>query len=277
MEFVTPKNLDELLRLVECHHRYEILAGGTDICVLINSGKLKPEGLINIRGLDKLRGIKEEKSHVEIGALTTHRNIVLSSVVRKHLPTLAEACTTVGATQIQNRGTIGGNVMNASPAGDSLPVLLAYDAEVEAVSVDGKRSIPFLEFYKGYRKTALRENEIITKFKIPKAYADEKSLFVKIGTRRAQAISKVMGCFRLVSDGDVAKSVAITFGSIAPVPVRLSQTEKLIAGNRLDASLIDKVQKSVEKEVAPIDDIRSTAVYRRHVCGVLAKRFLERC
>ncbi len=277
MQFLSPNSLAEALELFGKHPDYKLLAGGTDICVSMNSGLSKPKGIINIWGLGELGGITENGGEIELGALATHTQIADSSVVKKHLPALALACSTIGARQTQNRGTIGGNVMNASPAGDTLPPLLAYDAEVEAASPEGRRWIKFGEFYMGYRKTALKQGELITKFKLPKAPRGEKSAFLKVGTRRAQAISKVMGCFRytppLKKGGE--GGFVIAFGSIAPTPVRLYEIEKFLAGKKLTAEVINEAVELTRRSIRPIDDIRSTADYRRHVCGVLVRRFLE--
>ncbi len=283
MNFLTPNSLTEALEFATKHPDYKILAGGTDICVLMNSGLIKPKGVINIWGLSELGGITENGGSIEIGSLATHTQIAGDSLVKKYLPALALACSTIGARQIQNRGTIGGNVMNASPAGDTLPPLVAHDAEVEAASPDGRRWIRFSDFYTGYRKTALKAGELITKFKLPKAPRGEKSAFLKVGTRRAQAISKVMACFRYYSSsksdagGRVEKQthVIIAFGSIAPTPVRLYEVEKFLTGKELTAEVINEAVKLTKKAVQPIDDIRSTADYRRHVCGVLVRRFLS--
>lgn len=277
MKFLSPKNLKEVVSLVSNHPNYKILAGGTDLCVQMNCGTLTPEGFINIWGLNELRGIIEEDDHIEIGALATHREISSNKIVKMYFQPLADSCKTIGAVQIQNRGTLAGNVMNASPAGDSLPVLLAYDAKILAVSKTGTRVIDFKDFYTGYKKTALKKDEFITKFQIPKAGPDEISRFVKIGQRKAQAISKVVACFRLGLDGDAVSKVAIAFGSVAETPIRLSKSEKIILGNKMDKKIVEKVMKSVEKEVTPIDDIRSTGKYRRHICKILVKRFLYRC
>lgn len=274
MEFLKPKNLSEALAMVGENPTYRILAGGTDLCVAINSGAVGPAGIVCLWGIAELSKIKETNDSIEIGALVTHTKINNCPSVQFYLPSLAEACKTIGAKQIQNRGTIGGNVMNASPAGDTLPVLLAYNAKVVAAGSQKTRILEFADFYKGYRKTSLSQGEIITKFIIPKT-SGEKSAFMKVGTRKAQAISKVMGCFRLKQEDGIIKSAAIAFGSVAPIPLRIKQAEEALVGRTLSADLIVKIKEIVASEVQPINDIRSTANYRRHVCGVLIKRFLE--
>lgn len=275
MDFLSPKNLSEALELRKKNPDYNILAGGTDICVLMNSGILKPLGLINICGVEELKGIKETKDSVEIGALTTYTELIKNELVQKNFQALVESCKTIGAVQIQNRGTIGGNIMNASPAGDTLPVLLVYDALIEVKNTKGSRQIKFTDFYKGYRKAALEKDEIVTKITIPKTKRGEKSAFIKIGTRRAQAISKVMGAFRMQLDGEEVAFTTIAFGSVAPVPVRLYKTEEYLLGKKLTENVISGAAKIASNEASPIDDIRSTSKYRRHICGVLVKRFLE--
>ncbi len=269
MKFLSPKNLNEALKLKSDHPDFTVLAGGTDACTLINSDILKPKGLINILGIKELSEIKENGDFLEIGALVTHTKIIESRLVSKFLPALATACRTVGARQIQNRGTIGGNVMNASPAGDTLPVLMAYETKIELSSAKGSRLVSFEKFYLGYRKTAAEAFELAIKFIIKKADDKERSTFMKVGTRRAQAISKVCACFRRNS------SYKIAYGSVAPIPIRCPVTEKFLTGKNIEASVIGEAVRLVRQEVSPMDDIRSTANYRRHVAGVLLNRFLE--
>lgn len=249
---------------------YKILAGGTDLCVLMNSKLIKPEGLISISNIAEMKKISDDGEFIDIGALATHAQIFEDKLVKKHLPVLVEACKTVGARQIQNRGTIGGNVMNASPAGDTLPVLLAYETQVEVAGMRGRRSIDFGEFYKGYRKTALAKGEIVTNIRIKRSVKGERSAFLKVGTRKAQAISKVMGCYRNYDQNHI-----IAFGSVAATPVRLKECEEFLSGKKITKEIIAEASEIAMKEVKPIGDIRSTADYRRHVVGVLVKRFLE--
>lgn len=270
MQFISPKNLKEaLLARQQCG--YPILAGGTDLIAQWKASGNRPFGVINISGIKELKGIKESKNSIMIGAGATHSEIFESKIVKKFLPALATACGTVGALQIQNRGTIGGNVMNGSPAGDTLPVLLAYDAEVELVSLRGSRLVPFAEFFTGYRKTVAAKDEVVTKFIIKKPGKGESAVFLKVGTRRAQAISKVCGCFR-----KIGRECIITYGSVAPTPIRCRKTEDFLKGKKLTPEVIGSALKLVGSEVAPIDDIRSNASYRRHVAKALLSRFLGR-
>ncbi|MFH0800420.1 MAG: xanthine dehydrogenase family protein subunit M [Pseudomonadota bacterium] len=255
--------------------RHPILAGGTDIVVQWKSGLISPEGFVDISALDELKAIAEVGDSIEIGALASHSMIGSSKVVRRFAPALADACGTIGAVQIQNRGTIGGNIMNASPAGDTLPVLAALDAEILAQGLTAERWIGIRDFFTAYRKTALAPDEVLTRVRIPKMGKDEISRFYKIGTRRAQAISKVVMCVRgEILHGGIVR-IAIGIGSVAPTVIRAPGTEALLKGQVITSATMDKARRSIEDEVHPIDDLRSTASYRRHICGVLLVRFLR--
>ena len=269
MKFIQPKNLQDALK--ECAKTlYPIIAGGTDLVAQWKVGVGRPAGVISVCGISGLKKIAAQDHLIKIGSIATHTDIIGSEIVQKYLPALVQACKTIGSVQIQNRGTIGGNVMNASPAGDTLPVLLAYETDVELAGIKGKRRVPFDKFYTGYRKTVVGAGEIITKFVIKKPVAGEYAEFIKIGTRQAQAISKVCACFRYNPRG---RSM-IAFGSVAPTPIRCPKTEAFLAGRKLDKETIESAAKLVQEEIAPIDDIRSDASYRRHICGILLKRFL---
>lgn len=271
-----PASLPEAIALYSMHGgRYPILAGGTDLVVQWRSGATSPEGFIDVSALDELSIIGEKEDSIEIGALTTHAQIAASKIVAKHLPVLKIACKTIGAAQIQNRGTIGGNIMNASPAGDTLPVLAACDSELTVQGMKSVRTIPVIQFFTGYRKTSLAPDELLTHIKFPKMEKEEFAGFYKIGTRRAQAISKVVVCCRATIVHGGIKKIAIGIGSVAPTVVRAPGTEALLKGKAITKSLIDLARHSLEDEVHPIDDVRSTAAYRKFVCGSLIARFLE--
>ncbi|MCI0587875.1 MAG: xanthine dehydrogenase family protein subunit M [Planctomycetes bacterium] len=250
-----------------------IVAGGTDVMVEVQAGSFRASTLLDIWRLRELRGIRREGDLLSIGALETYTDLQRDPLVRAHLPSLVEASATIGGVQIQNRGTLGGNLANASPAGDALPVLLALDAEVECASRGGTRRVPVREFFLGYRKTALAADEILTRILVP-VPAGERLWFRKVGTRAAQAISKVViaGAVRL-EEGRIS-SVRIAAGAVAPVPIRLPRTERVLAGRRLDPSLAEEAAASAASEVRPIDDVRSTEAYRRAVTGNLLRRWL---
>jgi len=239
------------------------LAGCTDLYVSLNFGTLKDRRFLDLWPLDGLRTISVRRGTLTIGALATFADLVGSRLIRKQLPMLAAAAREIGGAQIQNRGTLGGNVANASPAGDSLPVLAAAEAVVVLQSTAGVRRVPFAAFYTGYRQSVLRPDELIVAFEIPELRG--RQWFRKVGTRAAQAISKVV-----MAGVRQRGSVRLAVGSVAPTVIRLPETEQaIISGGTLDAA-----RRALAGEIAPIDDIRSTAEYRRRIAQNLLDRFV---
>ena len=253
-----------------------IVAGGTDLLVLMNAGQLNATEFLNIWGIGELRGIADAGEYLRIGALTTFTQLVRSDLVGRHSPALVAASRTIGAIQIQNRGTIGGNIVNASPAGDSLPVLAAYDAELEIGSIRGTRRVAFNDFYTGYRKTILAPDELLVAVLIPKLKTAETDFFCKVGTRRAQAISKVVMAAHAAASGGVIGSICIAIGSVAPTVIRAPRTEALLTGQTITPELARQARDTISNEVSPITDLRSTEHYRRVVTGNLLAKFLRR-
>ena len=235
-----------------------------------------PRRILDIWGLDELRGIAIEGDALVLGALTTYSEIRRSPVVAEFMPVLAEAAATIGAAQIQNRGTIGGNVVNASPAGDMLPVLLAVGAELVLGSASGERHVPADEFWPAYRTTARRDDELVTRIRIPLA-TDRQVRFRKIGTRRAQAISKVVMAlsWRGVSEGGAWSDVRLGLGSVGATPVRAHAAEAVLEGSTPTRESADRARAALEAEIVPIDDVRSTADYRRAVAGRVLHRLIR--
>src|SRR5205085_10803510 len=195
--------------------------------VLMNARQLDARPFLDIWRVEELRGVGDEGEHLRVGARTTYTQLIRSPLVRRYAPALAAASRTVGAVQIQNRGTLGGNVVNASPAGDSLPVLAACDAELEIGSARGLRRVAFNAFYTGYRQTVLAADELLVAVRLPKLREGERDFFYKVGTRRAQAISKVVMAARAGVSGRVVTSIGIGIGSVAPTVIRAPQTEAL--------------------------------------------------
>ena len=253
-------SVDDALALMRDEQRAPI-AGATDLYVALNFGTLVPRRFVDIWPLDELRQITVRDDTLVIGALATYTDATKSRDVARRLPLLAEAARQVGGPQIQNRGTIGGNIANASPAGDSLPVFAAADATVVLRSVDGERRVPFNEFYTGYRATVMQPHELIVAVEVPPV--DGKQWFRKVGTRQAQAISKI------VIAGLRGKTTRIAYGSVAPTVVRPAGTEKILT----DGGSIDDAAATLAREITPIDDLRSTADYRRQVSVNLLRRF----
>ena len=250
------------------------VAGATDLLVVDHATGREHESVLNVLGIRELQGISVEADQLGIGAASTFTKIRQSEDVAKHAPLLAAAAATIGAAQIQNRATIGGNIANASPAGDSLPALLALGALIVITGPHERRIVPYNAFHRGYRLTALGPDELIERVLIPLP-SPAVQVFRKIGARAAQAISKVVVGFasdRL--ENHVLANVRLAVGSVAATPVRLPEVEVLIEDNPLTAELADRAAALVEMNISPIDDVRSTASYRRHVAGQVVRRLL---
>ncbi len=235
-----------------------------------------PERILDIWALDDLRGITVSADALVIGALTTYTELRQSDAVAELAPALAEAAATIGAAQIQNRGTIGGNVVNASPAGDTLPVLLALGAEMILGSADGERTVPADDFWPSYRTTARRDDELLIRIRIP-LVPETQMRFRKIGTRRAQAISKVVIAlaWRSSTDDGPWTDVRLALGSVAATTVRAQATELALEGARPTRETADAAMEALGAELQPIDDVRSTADYRRLVAGRVLHRLIR--
>ena len=262
LEMRRATSLNEALTILATEKRMPI-AGATDVYVGLNFGTLHETSYLDIWAVDELRGIAVSNDVLSIGALATYTSIIRSKDVNERVPMLVEASRLVGGPQIQNRGTIGGNVANASPAGDTLPVLAAVGAVVVLRSLKGERRINFVEFYTGYRASQRRPDELIVAIEIPRV--EGRQWFRKVGTRAAQAISKiVVGAVR-------APLPSIAFGSVAATVVRVPKTEAALASG----ASIDEAARVLGDEIKPIDDIRSTADYRNRVAVNLLRRFWE--
>jgi CO/xanthine dehydrogenase FAD-binding subunit len=261
LDLLEPRSLPHALALLRESRPIVPLAGGTDIYVALNAGTPPGTRYLNLWNLDALRGIERRNGVISIGALTTFGEIARSALVGRHIPSLVSAAREVGAVQIQNRATIGGNVANGSPAGDSLPVLAVTEAVVVLRSADGVRRLPFNGFYTGYRRTLMRGDELVAAIEVPPVAGIQ--WFRKVGTRAAQTISKV------VIAAVRAPQPRIAFGSVAPTVVRVPRTEAVLASG----GTLDEAVAVLASEINPIDDIRSTADYRRRVAGNLLRQF----
>ncbi len=261
-EMVTPRNLeDALARLPE----WEPFAGGTDLMVLFEAGRLEPSRFINIWPLEELRGIEVSVDAVTLGALTTYTEVQRHPILRREFPMLCQAAAETGGIAIQNRGTLGGNIANASPAADSPPVLLAYGAEIELTSIQGSRWIPYDRFHAGYKLMDLQSSELLTRIRLPRDGGEGVHYYRKVGTRKAQAISKVCFAGYARKNGACVEEVRIALGSVAPTPIRWTRAENAIKGLPVDGAVSD--------DIVAIDDIRSNARYRSKVALNLLKEF----
>jgi CO/xanthine dehydrogenase FAD-binding subunit len=275
-ELVVPRTLGEALALLRDEPGvWRPFAGGTDLMVLLEAGKLDHRKFFSVAHLPELRGVGTSDGHVTLGALTTYTDVRRDSVLSREFPMLAQAARETGGVAIQNRGTIGGNIANASPAADSPPALLAHDAEVELVSAEGARWLAYSEFHTGYKQTRMRADELIARVRLRRPSDGARHFYRKVGTRRAQAISKVCFAGLAESEGGALTNVRVALGSVAPVPLRCRRTEELLAGKRVDGELKRAALEEIAKEIAPIDDMRSTARYRARVAQNLLAEFLS--
>ncbi len=265
-------SLPQALELRAIHKGGTVLAGGTDVMVDLELGLRTPEHLLDISGVEEIRGVRKHGSRLWIGANTTYTDIIRSTEAQAECPSLVEAARTVGALQIQNRGTLGGNLGNASPAGDTLPVLLTLDGVIEVASRDrGSRFVPVDQFFVGYRKIRLEDDELITGVWLPGRHDQDQTCYRKVGTRAAQAISKVVFAGRLRIREHVVQEARIAFGSMAATPVRCSAVEETLTGRPVDP----KAAAELTRDLTPIDDIRSTGTYRAKVAQNLLRAWLE--
>lgn len=249
-------------------------AGGTDLMVLLEAGRLPQRRFLDLWRVAELRGITHSPDEVVIGALATYTDLLSDPVITSEFPLVAEAATVTGATAIQNRGTVGGNIANASPAADLPPALLVYDAWIELVSTSGSRRVPYREFHTGYKEMDLAPAELIRSVWLPRGERYTRQTYRKVGTRRAQAISKLCFAAGLVLD-DRIRQIRIALGSVAPTVVRARHAEEVLRGRSLDAQVIAEARAALSHDIAPIDDVRSTADYRLKVAGNLLEEFLS--
>ncbi|HEY3040144.1 MAG TPA: xanthine dehydrogenase family protein subunit M [Pyrinomonadaceae bacterium] len=275
-KLISPASLaDALAALAREPGDWQPFAGGTDLMVLLESGKLSHKNYLNIWNLSELRGIEVSGAGITIGALTTYTEVQSNPILRREFPMLCQAASETGGLAIQNRGTLGGNIANASPAADSPPALLVYNAELELLSVRGSRWVPYQSFHTGYKQTTMQPDELLARIRLPRVWPDLNHYYRKVGTRKAQAISKV--CFAATArmDEGIIGVIRIALGSVAPVPLRCRKTEEVLQGAMLNDSTIEKARAELAREIVPIDDIRSTKNYRLRVSLNLLEDFLR--
>lgn len=280
-DLIAPKSLGMTLQmLADGRGTLTPIAGGTELMVALAAGRLSSHKLVSVAGLRELRFVDVAEKRVMIGAGCTFTDLRGHHAITDHFPLLSQAAGWVGGIANQNRGTLGGNIANASPAADSSPALLVYDAEINLVSAAGTRTLPYSEFHLGYKKTALRKDELIYSLTLP--IAPEMDRFCaayirKVGTRNAMAISKTVLAARAWVEDGLVRDVRLAAASLAPTPIRLFNTEHVLLGQQITDACVRDARAALAAEVAPIDDIRSTAQYRSAVAANLLKEFLLTC
>jgi CO/xanthine dehydrogenase FAD-binding subunit len=253
---------------------WQAFAGGTDLMVLLEAGKLSHKKFLSLAKLADFRGIEVNSDSVILGALTTYTEIRNHPVLQAEFPLLCTAARETGSVATQNRGTLGGNIVNASPAADSPPALLVYDAEVELISERGVRWLPYHGFHTGYKKMQLAPDELLRAIRLPRRAIPWKQYYRKVGTRKAQAISKVCFAGAAQIDNGTVRDIRIALGSIAPIVLRAVKTEAALREKEITPGVIVPAKEVLTREIAPIDDIRSTARYRLRVALNLLQEFL---
>jgi CO/xanthine dehydrogenase FAD-binding subunit len=274
-QLISPASLGEALDVLATDHgTWRPFAGGTDLMVLLEAGKLSQQNYVNIWNLAELRGIDVTAKEITLGALTTYTDVQSNSILREEFPMLCQAASETGGLAIQNRGTLGGNIVNASPAADSPPALLAYDAELELVSKQGERRIPYSSFHQGYKQMDIRPGELLRAIRLPRTEKKLTHYYRKVGTRKAQAISKI--CLAAVAlANEKVSHVRLAMGSVAPIPIRCVQTEAALLGKSINAETLKAATDTLAAEISPIGDVRSTKEYRLKVSLNLLADFLS--
>lgn len=275
-DLVSPGSLDSVLALLASDPgKWLPVAGGTEVMVLYSAGKLPQHNLVNLWDLPELRRICVHQDAIAIGGGCTFTQIRSHAVIAAEFPLLSLAATWVGGIANQNRATLAGNLANASPAADSPPALLACEAEIELISARGSRRLSYAEFHLGYKRTALAADELIYAVHLPRKFAGWRGYARKVGARNAQAISKVCIAAQAKIANRRIQAMRIGVGSIAPVPLQLSEVERLLIGTHVDRLPVAEARQLLNAAISPIDDIRSTIEYRRHVAGNLLAEFLR--
>jgi CO/xanthine dehydrogenase FAD-binding subunit len=275
-EMRAASTLDEALAvLADGSAGWTIFAGGTDLMVLLEAGRLPHRRFLDVWKVGELHGITTSPDSVVVGSLATYTDLLENATIAGEFPLIGSAARETGAVAIQNRGTVGGNIANASPAADLPPALLVYDAELELVSTRGRRLVPYARFHTAYKRMDLASDELIASVILPRGRSSWRQTYRKVGTRRAQAISKI--CFAAAADldGGVVRDIRIAFGSVAPTVVRATTAEATLRGQPLHPQGLAAARAALREDISPIDDIRSTAHYRLTVAGNLLEEFLS--
>jgi CO/xanthine dehydrogenase FAD-binding subunit len=274
-QLVAPGSLDAVLELMAREPgAWTPIAGGTELMVAFSAGRLAQKKLVNLWGIPDLRFIDTTPSTIVIGAGATFLDLRRHEMISAELPLLAKASSWIGSIANQTRATIGGNLVNGSPAADSSPALLVYDADIELISTRGRRLIPYSEFHTGYKINAMAADELLYAVHIPRRFKRHHQYLRKVGTRRAMAISKIaLGATALVESNTVSE-IRLAAASLAPFPERLFKTEAAIHGMPLTPETLLAARRELLAEARPIDDIRSTADYRRQVAANLLDEFI---
>ncbi len=270
-DYLKPKSLSEALTVLAQSKNAAILAGGTDLVDMIKENVAQPDLVVDIKGLDELNQIKFENDTLFIGAGATFSDLIESKIIKEKYPVIFEVAKTVASVGIRNRATVVGNICSAVPCMDSGPLLIAYDATVQLAGQKGERKIPAAEWFIAPRKTALQKGEIVTGVSLPYPKVKHAGCWVKLGRYTGEDLAQVNLLILALSDG----TFRISFGAVVPIPVRAKKIEKLLNGQTITPSLIEKAKQLIEEEIKPITDVRATKEYRIHMAKVMFERGLD--
>ena len=274
--YIAPASLDELLTVLHQHGEdARVIAGGTDLIPQMRIGKFTPRILVDPRRLP-LADIVETDEYIRLGPCFTHTQVLTSALLKKEFPALVEACQQVGGPPVRNRGTLAGNLANASPAADSALPLLVYEAQIIATRLGMERVIPLKEFYLGPGKTQLADDEFIREIRVPKMPSHTKAVFLKLGNRKAMAIATASVAVRLsLNEAGLVSETRIALGSVAPTPLRAYQAEAILQSDPINEQIIKHAAQAAQQAASPISDLRASCEYRRKMVAVLTRRALE--
>jgi len=275
-QYYSPESLDEALSLLAELENATPVIGGTDLMIAMRNGVSVPSHVVDLNEIPELNYVKEEEGIIRIGATATHSQVANSPLVAG-IHSLVDSVSRIGSPQIRNRGTITGNICNASPAADSAPPLLVHMAEVEIQSLDGKRVISIADLFAGSKINSLKPGELLIEIRIPVPPAGSASSFKRIGRRKAFTLSVVSAAAYIQMEGETCTDAKVAFGSVAITPIRVPEAENLLTGSKLDEETINAASKAVYEAVKPITDVRGTAEYRKDMCPVLMRRAIDQC
>jgi carbon-monoxide dehydrogenase medium subunit len=270
-DYAKPKSLDETFGLLSRHEEAFLLAGGTDLIDLMREGAIRPGIVVDIKGLDALKGITFENNALFIGANTTFSDLIASKLIADKFPVIVELAKTVASVGIRNRATVVGNICSSVPCMDSGPLLSSYDGIVMTAGPKGKRNIPAEQWFIAPRKTSIQKGEIVTGVSLPYPKSKHAGCWVKLGRYAGEDLAQVNLLILALADG----TFRISFGAVAPVPVRAKKLEALLNGQRITSSLIEQAAQLIEEEIKPITDVRASKEYRMHMAKVMFERGLK--
>ena len=276
IQYHAPESLTDALTILAEKENAKPIIGGTDLMIAMRNGVIAPSHVVDLNEINELNYIKEEAGVIKIGATATHTQVA-SNLIVAQVHSLVDSVSRIGSPQIRNRGTITGNICNASPAADSAPPLLVHGAEVEIKSLDGSRVIPIADLFTGPKMNCLETGELLTEIRIPVPPAGAASSYKRIGRRKAFTLSVVSSAAYIQMDDETCTDAKVAFGSVAITPIRVPEAENLLKGSKLDKETIKAASKAVYEAVKPITDVRGTAEYRKDMCPVLMRRAIDQC